>query len=696
MKLLEKQNEVAEAITRDVLGWSPNEFAVHNIAGAVGAGKTSLLRLVGEKIKAENKIPIFLSSPNTDADTGCILLSQIYDSLQANGILNGQAQVVDDPKRKWKDKFELLTAAVDAASEDVVVLCDEPSYWFNRHQAANLTDTPDHQVKMLADWVLKRAECRRIVTGGVPSESIQSGDRTFAPRVPDGSELLDDKTNWFSLGNLAGELKEILRRNLDNRSAMSLELLVGIASLKGPSAIRELREESENKNLLKEFLTTLEQKESPICKSLSRLAVARHAISKDVFNELTSGLNENQRDVIRACLSDETPDSIELHPLVRHEVLRRSFDRRMIDVRDFWRLSKTEVANTHKQLFDLFKAKETARLDIESFYHGTLCEKLPTDNNSEKLRFIEQLHEVGRSLSYTKHKHESAAKVFKFAVQLDDSNAYSHHYYAFNLDWDAVEPEKVEQHYLRAIELQPEHPWWWSRWIAYLVTRGRQKEAREEWSRAHDEMSISEQSPDWIYLSLHRWVARWMLHWSNLKMAKSVLNSIPSSVANDPSIQTLFDLYRALRHAENGVAVFPLSVREEKWWNGPHTGLPISLGEFNRQRWSPGRVIAKTENAIEVQIGLWPTVEQPELRTKDMLFQRDQIDGSFIECFWDEVVEDSFIEIAYYGGDGSKMRVGLHRETEWWDQNLLPLRPSPDRWYDKAVKDSWQETTKGR
>jgi hypothetical protein len=71
------------------------------------------------------------------------------------------------------------------------------------------------------------------------------------------------------------------------------------------------------------------------------------------------------------------------------------------------------------------------------------------------------------------HEHERAAEYFRFAVSLDEQRAYSHHYLAFNLDWLARESPTVEQSYLRAIELQPTHPWWWSRWISYLATARR-------------------------------------------------------------------------------------------------------------------------------------------------------------------------------------------------------------------------------
>ena len=157
-------------------------------------------------------------------------------------------------------------------------------------------------------------------------------------------------------------------------------------------------------------------------------------------------------------------------------------------------------------------------------------------------------------------------------------HAYSHHYLAFNLDWLAEEADQVEAHYMKAIELQPTHPWWWSRWISYLATRGRSCEARLYWRDAVDALSISEDtSEDWIFRSLHRWVARWLLHWSSLISPKTCFARFQRSLPRTTrSSVTLSDLLTALRQAKRGVSVFPLSVPPGTWAPSPHTGLAPS------------------------------------------------------------------------------------------------------------------------
>ncbi len=165
-------------------------------------------------------------------------------------------------------------------------------------------------------------------------------------------------------------------------------------------------------------------------------------------------------------------------------------------------------------------------------------------------------------------------EVFRLALQIDSRIAYSHHYLAFNLDWLAEHPEEVERHYREAIKLQRGHPWWWwSRWFAYLATRGRFRDARQAWRDALDEFSLGgDESSRWLYLSLHRWVARWLLHWSELDFAENVLNAIPAEIAETTQQQ------------------FLLPVRPRPGCRG-NGGTPISaglVGDYRQHAFSTG------------------------------------------------------------------------------------------------------------
>lgn len=162
-----------------------------------------------------------------------------------------------------------------------------------------------------------------------------------------------------------------------------------------------------------------------------------------------------------------------------------------------------------------------------------------------------------------------------------------------DLDWLAEDATEFERQYREAIKANPADPRLWSRWVSYLATRGRSKEAKENWRLAVDALNVtSDGTPDHIFLSLHGWVARWLLHWGDLDFAEEVLHSIPRRLAeNDDGVQALWDLFEALRQARRGVSVFPLSVPARDWWSArPHTDLPLTWEGQALREWFPAQI----------------------------------------------------------------------------------------------------------
>jgi len=203
-------------------------------------------------------------------------------------------------------------------------------------------------------------------------------------------------------------------------------------------------------------------------------------------------------------------------------------------------------------------------------------------------------------------------------------------------------------------------------------------------------------SPDWIFLSLHRWVARWLLHWAELDFAEEVLRSIPRKLAeNDASIQTLWDLLRALRQAERGVSVFPLSVPAKDWWSpSPHTDLPPAWEGDPLRFWFPARIEGvDQENSVAFLVAAKPPATAgADPVYFEMELSRDQIGQAKSGFQWDDLHEGTFVELGSYGDCNELRRIGLHRETTWHDPHLLPLVPPPDRWYRRAIEGAWAET----
>jgi len=430
--------------------------------------------------------------------------------------------------------------------------------------------------------------------------------------------------------------------------------------------------------------------------TIVRLALARTDLDESVLAEFTSGLDASKKSLIAYCLLDWDGRQAALHPLVRNEVSWRGSEPRPGASQGPWRLFKADLMSAHDRLKDEYRDDRNASLrnSLESLHHdllGTTPNLLESDT---RLQFVEQLDGIGRTRSRVYHEHRQAAWLFRLAVQLDPNHAYGHHYLAFNLDWLAEEAHEVEAHYKKAIELQPSHPWWWSRWISYLATRGRFREAKSTWRAALDTLSPDEDgSPDWIFLSLHRWVARWLLHWAELDFAEDVLRAIPKQFAqNDASIQTLWDLLKALRQAERDSCVFPLSIPAKDWWSpGPHTDLPSSWEGRPLRSWEPARVEGVDQDRL---VAFLIVAKRPASKGANPLYfelelNRDTVVKAAYGFGWDEVQEGTFIEIGHYGDGAEPMGIGLHRDTSWHDPHLLPLVPWPDRWYRRAVDNAW-------
>lgn len=693
----QKQRRTAHWLVGQVREAAADRHAVWNLTGAVGSGKTSVLRLAADSLREESLIPVVITSPAGEVDAAPIALFEAASHLKAANLLNGETDILTDPRRRWADKMDAVTTVLNRHSRDVVILCDEPTRWYH-HQESLLDDTPDFCARSLAEWIAKDAVCRRIITGRIPDD-VPSRDRTNAPRLDDGREFLAENKDWDQAQTLAKALQESLSQPVPFRSQWEMRLCVALCRFKsvGEAAARAASETSATV-LLEEILDFLEQNPAyrSVCAALARLAIPRTGVRRTVLNELTSGLSPLDRSVIEECLCDWEQTRVALHPLVRQEVISRARDPRRWETSAPWRIPTDERKAVHARLRDEYPWENGAafRNRLESLHHDLLGGTTDPSAADVRLCTVEQLHEIGRTLSHVHHEHRRAVSVFRLALSLDPAHPYSHHYLAFNLDWLAEEASEVECHYQEAIRLQSAHPWWWSRWISYLATRGRFPEARNAWREAVDAMSADEDwTPRWLILSLHRWVARWLLHWGELDFAEEVLRSIRSEVAeSDTSIQTLWNLLAALRAAERGAAVFPLTVPATDWWApNPHTSLPLSWQGQPLRSWQPARVEAvdAARGVVHLLAATHPETTTSPVQYLEIELPRNEIDAAAHEFQGDQLCEDTFVELAYYG-QNDVLRIGLHQATELRDRLLLPLVPPPDRWYRKAVEAAWQ------
>ena len=185
----ERQDQTAVQLVRDLHSLAAGRKAILNLTGAVGSGKTSILRRVVEELHREKRwIPVLVTAPNRENDSGPIALLETAGQLRASELLNGEVAILSDPRRCWADKMAAITEVVNKHCEDVVFLCDEPALWYQGEESL-LEDTPQFSARLFAEWVESGTRCRRIITGRIPCDAKPAG-RIATPSLDDGREML--------------------------------------------------------------------------------------------------------------------------------------------------------------------------------------------------------------------------------------------------------------------------------------------------------------------------------------------------------------------------------------------------------------------------------------------------------------------------------------------------------------------------
>jgi len=272
--------------------------------------------------------------------------------------------------------------------------------------------------------------------------------------------------------------------------------------------------------------------------------------------------------------------------------------------------------------------------------------------------------------------------VFRQAIRWDDRNHYAHHYLAYNIDWLATDPALAESEYRRAIQLNPEHPWWWSRWINFLITLGRAREAREEWARAVEALQlVAGEGPETVYQSLHLSVARLLIHRAQLDFADAVLHETPVSLRrNDRRFGALDNLLAALREAERARSLFPLKVTfNDRWTDKPHLDFPRKQDIV---KWFPAQVDAVSDETIRLVMGKLADDGQ-RVEYGHVELQRSRFDAAAMDEPSRELAPGRFLELAFYGAEET-LRIRSHPDQPWESPDLPPIDPEPRRYLRKA------------
>jgi len=678
-----EHDQLGDQLCEEIASAAPSVDAVWHVGGGAGSGKRSLLNRIRDRLSSAGMKPIRVSAPIGQHDSSAIASMHLAAGLKRYSLIDGDFLHFTDARCPWDQKLSILARGVSRGAEArVVLLCDEPSLWLRDPEGGTGTDVYQAHGRRFVEWLWNSIECRRVITGWAPDQRTRP--RFFAmKRISSAEPLLKSSGAWDGLAEAAAELAQRGGQRLHDLTPLALRLLVCLAAIVGAdTALEEITTAGGAKDLAERFAAALtaSQEHARLVKTWARLALVRGPID----NALYQILKEPNLDSSEVAILERGMLDAERGNLILPRLLRQSIDPLTV-------LTETASRGIHGQVSEHYKMMasqlddmaERCLFDVERFHHWVLKGDPSQPIQGEPFS-VEQLHAAGSILSYVFRDHRSAVAVFERAVALDDRDDYGHHYLAFNLDWLAADIPWVERHYRRAIGLNPEHSWWWSRWICFLITIGRGYQAKQAWNDATDALSVDALPDDTgVFEALHLWVARLLLHRGQLDFAERVLNSTPTGVRREHvGFRALDRLLTALREAERGRGVFPLFIPPTEWWRRiPHLDFPPQVDGQPLIQWNPARIDHISGETIHLIVGKSPN-GSISATYGAIAIDSQRFNAASLDDRAEDLAPGRFLELAFYGQQGL-LRIRCHPVVSWRDPDLPPFVPGDPRRYLK-------------
>jgi len=572
------------------------------ITGGIGLGKTTFLYGLSERLAEKGFRPIHVSPPLRAEDTGPAIIVQIGDGLRAHGLANGECDQLRDPTIDLEKKVATVKKSLERIDNAVVLLCDEPREW-ERTETENSDDQYTQRRKLFVLDAVMKLNCHRVFAGALPKSAHPKEVKPY--QLPFDSVRFNDQA-LGSLEDVGQSLSERLKEKLAVATSLERRLLAAFAKaaslVDAVSAYGEWPDCWTLAKRLAEFVSG-DSRFAPLREIWARLALFRGPIDVDLLSQVGA---DRLEPAAKAIL-----DHGLLQPcngyVVMHDVLKRPPSELRWQTWPLRQSAHEQFAEYYENRCQTVAGSPVGLMKdvLEGFHHAASAGS-PSASQKFAPFFVEQLHTLGKVLSKQCGDHAAAIEVFKKAILFDDDDDYAHHYLAFNLDWLALDEDRADHEYQRAVELNQEHPWWWSRRINFLITTGRLSEARKEWINATEALGLlSTEVSEPVYRALHLWVARLLLHRGQLDFTEQVLASIPESIRQrDTQFQALSRLLETLREAERGRGVFPWSVPPDRWWHPfPNLSFPSEVNGEPLTQWNPARVEDVDEDNVWLIVG---------------------------------------------------------------------------------------------
>lgn len=657
--------------------------ALIQIAGDVGLGKTTFLLGLTERLENAGFKPVLVTPPLRMDDAAPAAIVQIADYLADQHLLNGDRAVIENPEAALDDKLGVLSHTIDKAHGDFVLLCDEPDQWLicegsDANEDAFVRNRKEQVFDAVWHW-----KCRRVFAGRLPSRVHSPHLRQH--RLPFDAVKFPEQ-RFVALRDVANEVHARLGAQLSVSTSLARRLLVGVAALSSASDAAAFSQGYPDVWQIAARLLDLVSQDlrlRPLRDIWARLALFRDAMSAALVENVGGkNLDEACQGVLYESLLQPLGDSF-----VLHDVLRRTGALR-VHQRPLEQATHAEFAAIYAG--NLWNPRSgQLRSQVEGFYHAALAGRSDAQDVFPEL-FPEQLHILGRTRSKVYGDHLGAARIFQRAAEVNDADDYAHHYWAYNVDWDATDADLVEREYGCAVELNPGHAWWWSRLINFLITTGRLMDARQAWNRAHTALDVPNRGPtDPVWWALHMWVARLLLHRGQVEFARFVLTDVPDETrTRDAYFVALWRLLQLLEEVDSGESVFPWTVPAEKRWTSsyPHLPLPLNFDGAPLIRWNPARVLEVDQDHVWLIVGRKLAGDESRPVFGRVSIPRRIFDAASPAVPSSKLEPDRYLELGFYG-DQERLFVACYPPQVEMDKDLPGFDPPDPRRYLKKVDD---------
>jgi hypothetical protein len=484
-----------------------------------------------------------------------------------------------------------------------------------------------------------------------------------APQV--AQSALRDAELWGALAPAAASLVDL--PEVERVEAVSVRLAVSLLHL-GVSREQVLRELACRSfarrmqglgSLLRDVLT----REAGLRAGLVRLCAFRVPVPRSHLEPIAALAGEFKEVLTRGVAYGE--DSVRVHPTLRRFVP---------GAEDPSEDTRAELMGISEVLDGAVQHWQTdaVRWWLEKHYQAALA-------GDAGARVFEQAQDTlpapvwfwtrARALSLAR-KFEEAATLYERGLDRFPEAAYGWHYLGYNLAKAGQEPRRAEQAFRKAVELEPENPWWNRRLVTFDIGRARFAQAEQDWDEALGRLDPDGERSEndaWLVNQVHCHVAKAWLDVGEPQRAREVLDSIaPGLIPLDWRLEALdLAIDDALESEWLGTSVYHPKVPMAERWRGPRLADPEGV-----ERWFPGRVVAADAEEVQVVYAV-PTDPHEMRRVVRARFTQDQW-RTLAGGEQGELQPDTFIELLHLSNGSQRVVLGKCLGEADYDDEISP------------------------